>query len=422
MKTTLLKYFLLVSGIVLAAMAFHAPEPTEEEAVWGFFGHRRINRLAVFTLPPELFGFYKKHIEFVTEHAVDPDKRRYATKFEAPRHYIDLDRYGKYDPEAEVPFPEVPRNWTTALQELGHLSINGMSGDTFRLRRQYIFDDSIDLQLDRDTLHLKNYRLSERDWRFFYYRSVEPGRYEDLWTVSCDSLRVALNDPDLDCASISVDAEFMENGILPWHLQRMVGQLSRAFEKKDIQRVLRYSSDMGHYIGDAHVPLHTTENYNGQLTGQTGIHAFWETRIPELFADEEFDYFTGPAEYIDDVETYVWDMVLSSHAYVDSVLLIEAELRRTFPQDMQMCYEQRGSATQYLPCEEFAFAYKERMRGMVEERMRRSIQAVGNLWYTAWVDAGQPPLEPIAEEEVAVDEELEQQFQAGKLKGRTHDN
>ena len=76
---------------------------------WGFFGHRRINRMAVFCLPPEMIRFYKKHIEFVTEHAVDPDKRRYATKHEAVRHYIDIDHWGSY------PFPNVPRNWVDVL-------------------------------------------------------------------------------------------------------------------------------------------------------------------------------------------------------------------------------------------------------------------------------------------------------------------
>ena len=58
---------------------------------WGFFGHRRINKLACFTLPQDLFGFYKSNIDYIADHAVDPDKRRYASKFEAIRHYIDLD-------------------------------------------------------------------------------------------------------------------------------------------------------------------------------------------------------------------------------------------------------------------------------------------------------------------------------------------
>ena len=62
---------------------------------WGFWGHRFINYNAVFLLPPPMFGFYKQHINYLTEHAADADMRRYAIKEEAPRHYIDLDQYQK---------------------------------------------------------------------------------------------------------------------------------------------------------------------------------------------------------------------------------------------------------------------------------------------------------------------------------------
>ena len=54
---------------------------------WGFYAHKRANRYAVFTLPEELIGFYKKHIDYLKEHAVDADKRRYAIKEEAPRYH-----------------------------------------------------------------------------------------------------------------------------------------------------------------------------------------------------------------------------------------------------------------------------------------------------------------------------------------------
>ena len=53
---------------------------------WGFYGHIQINRMAVFCLPPQLFGFYKNHIDYVGQHAVDADKRRYAISEEACRH------------------------------------------------------------------------------------------------------------------------------------------------------------------------------------------------------------------------------------------------------------------------------------------------------------------------------------------------
>ena len=62
-------------------------------------------------MPEELIGFYKKHIDYLSEHSVDADKRRYAIKEEAPRHYIDIDHYGKN------PFEVMPRKWTDAVEK-----------------------------------------------------------------------------------------------------------------------------------------------------------------------------------------------------------------------------------------------------------------------------------------------------------------
>src|SRR5215210_4761028 len=80
---------------------------------WGFFAHQRINRLAVFTLPPEMIRFYKQHLVYVTENAVNPDKRRYVVKAEGPRHFIDLDVYGD---SAQT---KLPRAWQAAVTLLG---------------------------------------------------------------------------------------------------------------------------------------------------------------------------------------------------------------------------------------------------------------------------------------------------------------
>ena len=77
--------------------------------------------MAVFTLPPEMLGFYKKHIEYISGHAVDPDKRRYVNEDEAPRHYIDLDHYGKH------PFDSIPKSWSKAVakysEEIGRAHV-----------------------------------------------------------------------------------------------------------------------------------------------------------------------------------------------------------------------------------------------------------------------------------------------------------
>ena len=205
----------------------------------------------------------------------------------------------------------------------------------------------------------------------------------------------------------------------------MQEDLTEAFRTKNIYRILRLSTEFGHYIGDAHVPLHTTENYNGQLTNQTGIHGFWESRLPELFADEDYDFFVGTAEYIDDPKAYYWDVIMTSNSYVDSVLTIEKELSKTFPSDQQYCYEERNSRVIRMPCKDYAAAFHDRLAGQVEARMRSSILVTGSAWYTAWVDAGQPVFESYesvsaSEKDVEEQKRLDELFKGGAIKGRVH--
>ncbi len=217
---------------------------------WGFFAHKKINYYAVFLLPPQMMMLYKPNIDFISEHAIDPDKRRYAVAAEGPRHYIDIDYYGKY------PYAELPRNYKVAVAKFGE-----------------------------DTL--------------------------------------------------------MANGIVPWHVQTMLARLTAAFKEKSFSKIMRNSTEIGHYIADAHVPLHACSNHNGQLTNQKGIHGFWESRVPELLADKEFDFFIGKAEYIKNPSEFIWARVLESGKAADSVLLIEKELTRQFPPDKKYAFEER---------------------------------------------------------------------------------
>ena len=85
---------------------------------WGFYAHRKINYLAVFLLPPEMMILYKPNIGFLEEHAVDPDKRRYAIPEEGRRHYIDIDRYGAY------PYDSLPHNWNDAAAKFSEDTLN----------------------------------------------------------------------------------------------------------------------------------------------------------------------------------------------------------------------------------------------------------------------------------------------------------
>ncbi|MEO6844915.1 MAG: zinc dependent phospholipase C family protein [Ginsengibacter sp.] len=302
---------------------------------WGFYAHKTINRYAVFLLPPQMVKFYKPNIDFITEHAVDPDKRRYAVSAEGARHYIDLDYYGAY------PYVAVPHKWQDAVEKFG-----------------------------KDTLE--------------------------------------------------------KYGIAPWHVQIMLTRLTNAFREKNFRSILKNSAEIGHYIADSHVPLHATENYNGQLTGQNGIHAFWESRIPELLADKKFDFFIGKAQYLQDPGTFIWDRVLESANAADSVLKFEKQLSAQFPGDRKYAFEQRNN--KFIPqySSEYTIAYDKMLNGMVERRMRQSIFAVASFWFTAWVNAGQPDLSSIAnqsfsEADLKEFEKLNEEWKNGREKGRVHE-
>jgi hypothetical protein len=333
-KTVALNMFkrvLICFGVLAGGILIHSPNAES----WGFFAHKEINRIATFTLPKEIFGFYKSNIEFITEHAVDPDKRRYAVNDEAARHFIDLDRYGS------SPLDSMPRKWVDACK-----------------------------------------------------------KYTE------DTLKA--------------------HGIVPWHIDVMVKRLSAAFKAEDYDRILRTSADLGHYIADAHVPLHTTRNYNGQLTNQRGIHGFWESRLPELF-NEDYDFFVGKAKYIDDPLAEAWTAVAGSFAAKDSVLLFESQLNAQFPEDRKYSFENRGASLMKVYSAEYSAEYNKMLNGMVERRMRRAILTIGSLWFTAWVNAGQPDLEKYNQKKLSkqTEEELaeeEKKFQSGgSTKGRSCD-
>lgn len=298
---------------------------------WGFFAHQKINRLAVFTLPSEMIRFYKNNISFITEHAVDPDKRRYADTAEASRHFIDADRYGPN------PFDSIPKKWKDAEAKYGVKTLQ-------------------------------------------------------------------------------------ENGIVPWQIERTYYSLVKAFQLGDSIRILRSSADLGHYISDAHVPLHTTENYNGQLSGQIGIHGFWESRLPELFS-ADYDFIVGRAQYIDNPLELAWEVVKTSHSYLDSVLIIEARLSKKIPSDRKYSYSERNGRVERQYSEQFSAAYHKSLNNMVEKRMRASILMTGSYWYSAWVDAGQPILTNFKNIEWSTEEKRKQQkvselYKKGKIIGR----
>ena len=308
-------------------------------------------------------------------------KRRFALKNEAYRHYIDIDHWG--DIEA------VPRDFKKAIFKYG----------------EYI---CIDENQDSTLVELTLSQFDE-----LYDKHI----YEERF-----SLESEITEGDTKCIFFN---RLVEYGVLPYFLEHHYQNLVKAFSSKSLESILKLSADMGHYLGDAHVPLHTTENYNGQLTDQLGIHAFWESRIPELFADDNYDFLVGKSEYIVDKQSFFWEIILGSHALLEEVLANEKRLSQEIPKDKQYCYDERYEHTVWTQCPEFAKVYHESMSGMVEDQMRQSILSLGSIWYSAWIDAGQPSIQTIindidTEQQLAEKKKLDDAFKNNEIYGRTH--
>jgi len=192
------------------------------------------------------------------------------------------------------------------------------------------------------------------------------------------------------------ERNLIARGIVPWQINFTYNNLVKAFAEKDFQKIIRYTADLGHYVADAHVPLHTTNNYNGQKTGQIGIHAFWESRLPEQFAST-YNLLIGKAEYVDDPLSFAWSIVKESNQLVDQVLDTELKLSQSIPASYQRGYINRNNILLWTYSNFYAESFHTALEGMVERRMRASIWAVSSLWYSAWVDAGQPSFPPATE-------------------------
>ncbi|HTE01194.1 MAG TPA: zinc dependent phospholipase C family protein [Mucilaginibacter sp.] len=287
---------------------------------WGFFAHRRINRIAVFTLPKAMAGFYRANIAFITEHAIDPDKKRYVDSLEGPRHFFDADHYGKR------PFMAMPVRWKAAAKK-----------------------------------------------------------------YSADTLN--------------------KYGTVPWEIQYQYYKLVKAFKAHDTTAILKTSANLGHYIADAHVPLHLTKNYDGQLTHQNGIHALWESRLPELFSDG-YNYHVGKARYIESPINEAFRICRSSFKCVDSVLRFERMISKAISEDKKYEMVKRSSKNVKDYSVAYAKAYHNALKGMVARRMRSAILEIGSFWYSAWVDAGQPDLNKLIVTPLSAEEKRKIQHEA----------
>ncbi len=282
---------------------------------WGFLVHKTVNQLAIYELPKEMAPFFYANMEKLVYNAARPDTRRNTDSTEAPKHFIDLEGFGKNA------IRKMPAEWEKAV---------------------YIY--------------------------------------------SKDSL--------------------IKYGYVPYQVQFTKAQLTKAFSSKNKDSILFYAADIGHYIADAHVPLHTTINYDGQLSDQKGLHSLWESMIPELeigtynlFTNHKATYLKKPGEAI-------WKAIRKANTLLPRMLINEKEVSLKFTEAEKFRVQIRRGKESKSYTTAFAKAYSASLKNTINIQLLSSSEMVADFWYTSWVDAGKPDLSALFNNHIDITEKL----------------
>jgi hypothetical protein len=179
-------------------------------------------------------------------------------------------------------------------------------------------------------------------------------------------------------------------GIVPWEVNRVYKRLVYSFQHQLKDSVLFYAADLGHYVADSHVPLHTTKNHDGQLTNQKGIHVLWESLVPEEFL-RNYQFNKVPTvTYIKNPQDFIFQILLESHNMLPEVYKTELAIRAEMGEAKAFMEVERGGRKLQYYTKDFIRAYGSRLGTSIENRMLLASNRVASFWYSAWKDAGSP--------------------------------
>lgn len=173
--------------------------------------------------------------------------------------------------------------------------------------------------------------------------------------------------------------EFVEkNGLLPWRAAEIYDKLVEAFRQQapySRDNIKLFSSVLTHYESDAHVPLHAAMNYDGQLTGQRGVHARFETELFDRYRSS-LAIKPAPVGPVGSVRDFVFETLTHSFSLVQPIL--EAD-------------KAAAAGREYYDDQYFTMFFN-RVRPILERRMSESISHAASLITAAWIEAGRPAL------------------------------
>lgn len=171
------------------------------------------------------------------------------------------------------------------------------------------------------------------------------------------------------------DSLVTEIGILPWHSIFIYNEIVDAFKQKNSSKAMALISDFGHYIADAHNPLHTVLNYDGQRTNQKGIHRRYESQMFVRNINEVAENLKmhNPV-LIANTADFIWNYTMASNLSQCIIFTADTEAAK-----IDNKFGDEYFRLLWLKTKHFTF-----------QQMNNAVFAFSSLVYSAWVEAGKP--------------------------------
>ena len=171
------------------------------------------------------------------------------------------------------------------------------------------------------------------------------------------------------------------HGLLPWRTMEEFGNLRRMFQgfvRNQLYvggNTVLFASTLSHYIQDAHQPLHVHNNYDGQLSGQTGLHSRFESELFERF-ESRLSINPAPVRLVTNTRDFIFDIALASHQLVPKILDADRDaigLRDTYD-------------------DAYFETFLANIKPVLEQQLAGAITGTASAIVSAWTQAGKPEL------------------------------
>ena len=176
-------------------------------------------------------------------------------------------------------------------------------------------------------------------------------------------------------------------GIAPWTIKDTSERIIKLLKEKKIEQAIYHMGILGHYVADLHMPLHNVLNYNGQFTGNEGVHFRWEDRLVDEYIDEIIP--VGEIEDIKDTWHFTMSIVRESFLVHNQILEADTKARRLLTKEQAEKLKSYDILSFEKPYLDVLFS---ETQDLLKDRLGRAVIRTASLWQYCWEEAGKPEL------------------------------